>query len=806
MLVCNAAQFLYPLIQSWPTASETAETLLIRKEEEDVLFLNELHHRKGTALRLRIPLSRSDLPAAKAINGAQGIVEGKDYRGIDVIAAILPVPDSPWFMVSKIDVAEAFAEWRFRALVIAAFILGGLVLAVAAALVVRQRNLKAHYRTLYQSEADLNRALKRHRITLKAIGDAVISTDEKGRVELMNPVAEGLTGWSLIEAEGRELKEVFPIVNEHTREPLDDPVAKVLKEGTVVGLANHTLLIARDGSEIPIADSGSPIRDEEGNMIGVVLVFKDQSSERQYQQRILESEEKYRLLAENTLDVIWTMDKDLEFTYVNPAVEQLTGHTPEEWVGTRLPDHCEEEAFSGMAAVITREIDKGQEHQGVVFETEMLRKDGSVIPVEIHGQVIFDENGSPVRLQGTTRDISERKQAEETKARLEQQFHQAQKLESIGRLAGGVAHDLNNLLSPVIGYGEMLLEKEIDEGMQEEAAEEIVSAGNRAKNLVRQLLAFSRKQALEFVPIELNALVANFEKLLRRTVREDVAIQMNLAPSLPMLRGDVGQLEQVVMNLAVNAQDAMPDGGVMTVETALVELDEDYAAQHEEAKPGPYVVLVVTDTGCGMDEETRNHLFEPFFTTKKKGEGTGLGLSTVFGIVKQHGGNIWAYSEPEQGTTIKVYLPVPDEQVPSTGFHADDSNASEDISGDETILLCEDDGQVRKLALRVLGQKGFDVVEASNGKEALDLIASRPEAFDLLLTDVVMPDMNGKQLYQQLRTLNPNLKVLYMSGYTNNVIAHKGILDPGIQFIQKPFSNRSLLEKVREVLDRSTIP
>ena len=802
VLVSDAAQFLYPLIQFWPVPSETAETLLVRKDGNHVLFLNGLRHRKDTALKFWIPLSRTDLPAAMAIKGVTGIVEGKDYRDVDVIAAILPIPGSPWFMVSKVDTEEAFAEWRFRSMMIAVFVLGGLALVAAAAFVVRQRNLKAHYRALYQSEANLSEALKRHRITLRAIGDAVISTDAEGRVDLMNPVAEALTGWPQIEARGRKLKEVFSIVNEHTREPVDDPVAKVLKEGTVVALANHTLLLARDGSEIPIADSGSPIRDEEGNTIGVVLVFKDQSNERQYEKKILESERKYRLLTDNTLDVIWTMNMDLEFTYVNPAVQALTGHKPEEWVGTRLPDQCDEEAFSHMAKIIGGEVAKGKDHQGVVFETEILRKDNSLIPVEIHGKIIFDEHGHPVGLQGTTRDISERRKAEEVKERLEQQFHQAQKLESVGRLAGGIAHDLNNLLSPIIGYGEMLQEEEIDGSLREEAANAILNAGKRARDLVRQILAFSRKQTLAFTAINLNDLLKKFEKLLRRTVREDVKIHMNLAPSLPAIQGDPGQLEQVIMNLVVNAQDAMPDGGELIIETSQVELDADYAKQHEGAIPGSHVMLVVTDTGTGMDEGTRAHLFEPFFTTKEQGKGTGLGLATVFGIVKQHGGNIWPYSEPGQGTTIKVYLPAALGHIQSVGADPDDSDILSDVSGNEKILLVEDDVQVRKLTLQVLKQKGYEVVPAQGGREALEFLEHQSKTVDLLLTDVVMPDMNGKQLYEKSLRFNPDIKVLYMSGYSNNVIAHRGILDSGIHFIQKPFSNRSLLEKIREVLDQ----
>ena len=298
VLVCDASQFLYPLIQSWPTPSATAETLLIRKDGNDVLFLNELRHRKDTALKLRIPLSRKDLPAAKAVDGVTGIVEGKDYRGVKVIAAILPVPDSPWFMVSKVDTQEAFAEMRFRSTLILVSVLGMMVLVLATGFVIWQRNLKTYYQELYQSEASLNKALKLHQVTLHSIGDAVITTDSEGRVELMNPVAENLTGWKQEESKSQALSKVFHIVNEETRQPVKDPASRVLKEGKIVGLANHTLLIAKDGREIPISDSGSPIRGENDEMIGVVMVFKDQTIERQYQSQLKEHSERLEELVE----------------------------------------------------------------------------------------------------------------------------------------------------------------------------------------------------------------------------------------------------------------------------------------------------------------------------------------------------------------------------------------------------------------------------------------------------------------------------------------------------------------------------
>ncbi len=387
--------------------------------------------------------------------------------------------------------------------------------------------------------------------------------------------------------------------------------------------------------------------------------------------------------------------------------------------------------------------------------------------------------------------------AETEKEHLEKQFHQAQKLESIGRLAGGVAHDLNNLLSPILGYGELLLLEKSDANRRRESVEQILKAGRRARDLVRQLLAFSRRQTLHFRSLDLNFLLKNFEKLLRRTIREDVAIRTLPSESLPFIKGDMGQLEQVLMNLAVNAQDAMPDGGTLTIETDRVELDETYASEHDGVTPGPYVRLTVSDTGTGMDRTTLRQLFEPFFTTKEFHEGTGLGLSTVYGIVKQHGGNVWAYSEPGMGATFKVYLPVSTESPPEEKS----SLGSEPKGGSETILLVEDNEEVRELAFAILQRSGYALLVAKSGQEALSLLEHHDGPLHLILTDVVMPGMNGRQLFDQASALYPRTKALYMSGYTRDVIAHRGVIDAGINFIQKPFSVKLLTTSVREALD-----
>ena len=326
---------------------------------------------------------------------------------------------------------------------------------------------------------------------------------------------------------------------------------------------------------------------------------------------------------------------------------------------------------------------------------------------------------------------------------------------------------------------------------------EILKAGFRARDLVRQLLAFSRKQTLEYRVVDMNEALTGFDKLLRRTIREDIKIEIIPSTDIRAVMADIGQIEQVIMNLAVNAQDAMPEGGRLTIETATVDLDEEYAATHPGVKPGAYVMLAISDTGCGMDDKTRGQVFEPFFSTKGK-LGTGLGLSTVYGIIKQHGGNVWIYSEPGMGTTIKVYLPVSGEA------HVEEETSEKtaaDPKGFETILLVEDDKLVRDLAHSILKRQGYTVLVAEDGPEALTVLEAHDDPVDLLLTDVVMPEMNGRDLFDKVAEKHPDTKVLYMSGYTDNVIAHRGVLDEGTAFIQKPFNVQALAAKVREVLD-----
>jgi PAS domain S-box-containing protein len=427
---------------------------------------------------------------------------------------------------------------------------------------------------------------------------------------------------------------------------------------------------------------------------------------------------------------------------------------------------------------------------------EWKRKDGITILVRVSGRAVCnDERKTAFEL--FAEDVTERRA-------LEQQLQQSQKMEAIGRLAGGIAHDFNNLLMVISGYSEFLLDRLGPDPALRGPAQEIAGASQRASSLTRQLLAFSRKQMLAPKILDLNGVVTENLKMLTRVIGEDIDLVMVPAPSLGAVRADAGQIDQVIMNLAVNARDAMPSGGKLTIETSNVSLDEEYARFHAPLRPGDYVMLAISDTGLGMDSETQSHIFEPFFTTKGP-KGTGLGLSTVYGIVKQSGGYIWVNSEPGKGTSFKIYLPRIAERAEPAQIVA--SNESAFIEpGTETILLAEDEANLRYLARQFLEKQGYKVIEAADGAVAMQIAVAHEGVIHLLLTDVIMPGMNGRELAQRISEIRPQTKVLYMSGYTENVIGHNGTLDAGVRLLQKPFTLRDLKSKVREVLDSTPFP
>jgi two-component system cell cycle sensor histidine kinase/response regulator CckA len=433
------------------------------------------------------------------------------------------------------------------------------------------------------------------------------------------------------------------------------------------------------------------------------------------------------------------------------------------------------------------------------LDLRIVAGDGQLKHCSANGEVRLDESGRPIRFIGTIMDITERKRAEAQRESLEEQLRASQKMEAIGGLAGGVAHDFNNMLSVILGYTGFALEGLQDGDPVKDSLLQVEKAGERAAMLTRQLLAFSSKQVLQPVALSLNQSVAGIEQILRRVLGEDIDLAMTLAPDLGLTLADPGQIEQVIMNLATNARDAMPAGGRLTIETSNVEDEGQHPTVDVLLEPGSYVQLSVTDTGCGMDEQTRMRIFEPFFTTKEKGKGTGLGLSTVYGIVRQCGGDIRVYSELGQGTTFKICLPRDLSSSPTTDIES--SAAPMQLTGTETILVVEDEEALRMVAKRSLEEAGYRVLTASDGEEAMLVSAQHPGEIHLLLTDAVMPRMSGKMVAKNLLETRPELKVLCMSGYAEDVVAHQGVLEAGIYFLSKPFTSATLARKVRRVLE-----
>jgi two-component system cell cycle sensor histidine kinase/response regulator CckA len=521
-----------------------------------------------------------------------------------------------------------------------------------------------------------------------------------------------------------------------------------------------------------------------------LVVIQDGTDRARAGEALRSSEADFRGLVEHAPLGIYRVTPDGHFLTVNPALIKMLGYGGVAEM-TRLDIVRDVYADPERRAKPYTELAQRDE---AGTEAEWTRRDGSLITVRVIVRRVPGRDGQIECYEGVVEDVTQQRS-------LENQFRQAQRMEAVGRLAGGVAHDFNNILTAITGYSELLLEDLGSGDPHRSDVEEIKAAALRATALTRQLLAFSRKQVLQTRVLDLNGVVRTLDKMLHRLVGEDIKLGLSLASALSAVRADPGQIEQVILNLAVNSRDAMPNGGSLTIETANVDLDEAYAREHAGASPGRYVMLAVTDTGIGMDAKTRSQVFEPFFTTKELGRGTGLGLSTVYGIVKQSGGYVWVDSEPGHGATFKIYLPRVDELPAELDLLAPVEPVT---GGRETVLLAEDDPSVRAVMSDVLTQKGYRVLRAPDGKAALDMARGQPGEIHLLVTDIVMPGLTGRELAEALMAERPGLRVLYVSGYTDDAVVRHGVLQEGMPYLQKPFAPRVLASKVREVLDRGS--
>lgn len=560
--------------------------------------------------------------------------------------------------------------------------------------------------------------------------------------------------------------------------------------------SGETFVQGKAGEEIPVSQVVLAHRSQSGALEFISTLARDITAQKEAALALSRSEAHFRSLIENTLDIISIVDVEGKLVFVTPSIQRVLGWTPEELVGRSIFSLVHEEEIPVAAENFSRVVHKGE--FVAPSEFRIRHKAGGFRRLEHVSENLLND-AAVGGIVINSRDVTDRRQAEEALIESQQQLLQAQKMEAVGRLAGGIAHDFNNLLTAIKGFTGLLLLDFEERDPRRGFVAEIEAAATRASGLTRQLLAFSRRQVLKPEVLDLNTTVVEMEKMLRRLVGEDLRMTTSLAPDLGRVKADPGQIEQVVMNLVVNARDAMPHGGELEIRTSNATLTERDAQTHAYVQPGSFVLLEVRDTGVGMSRELQDRVFEPFFTTKEQGKGTGLGLSTVYGIVKQSGGYVWVESEPDRGTTFRVYLPRVEGAVTMRGSEAPASGTV--LEGNETILVVEDELAVRVLVHRVLDRMGYRVVDASSGSDVLDLVRSGAIQPDLLLTDVVMPGMSGRELSDLLQSARPGLKVLYMSGYTDEAIVHHGVLEPAVAFIEKPFTPDALLRKVRETLD-----
>ena len=610
---------------------------------------------------------------------------------------------------------------------------------------------------------------------------AVVGLDGK---RIFNSVSyQKVLGYSQEELKGSSaLEQVHPDDRERLKQASEEA------RRTGIGKSLEYRIRHKDGTWRVLESTSSVIHNSAGEPEKLVIVNRDITDRKVASEALRMSEASFRSAIENAPYGIYRASMEGRLLRVNPALQKMLGYASAEELQQIDPatdlyrDPHERQRLLERFAVAEGFVDE---------EVEWKRKDGTFMKARCSGWPVMADGEAPTCFEIFAEDITE-------KRLLERQLYVAQKIEAVGRLSGGIAHDFNNLLGVIIGYSQVLIKKLGPGNALLEHAEEIEKAGQRAASLTRQLLAFSRQQVLAPAVLNLNALITDMGKMLHRLIGEDIELELKLSQAIGRVKADQSQLEQVIMNLVINARDALPQGGTLKIETVNETLDEAYTRQHPGSKAGRFVMISVTDSGTGMTPETLAHLFEPFFTTKERGKGTGLGLATVYGVVKQSGGYISVESEVGKGSCFKVYLPEIDEPV---SVASPPPPPTETFRGTETILLVEDADALRKLAFTLLEQNGFHVLAAASGLEALKMLEGKHDKIELLLTDVIMPGINGRVLAGRLAAMQPGLKVLYMSGYTDSTIADHGVLDAGTSLLHKPFSEEALIQKVREVLD-----
>ena len=911
-------KYIYPFINRWPTPSLTAETLLVRRDGNDALFLNELRFQKNAALNLRIPLTSLQTPAVKSVLGQEGIVEGVDYRGVPVISSIRSVPDSPWFLVARIDASEVYAPLREKLWEIIILIVTLLIGAAIGTVIVWRHQHTSYYREKLEaaeaSSAELKQSAKvlmeseeRYRNLFENAHDMIQSVDRDGHFIFVNSAWLKIMGYTPDELQKITLFDILhPTCTPHCMEAF---------QAIMSGKSLHNIdaiFVSKDGRSIDVQGNVAP-RFIDGEIAGSQGIFRDITEQKRADEAVRKNSEKYRSIFENIQDIYYETALDGTVLEVSPSIEIVSKgqYKRDYFIGKSMLDFYANPKERDTLLMILQK-------QGRVSDMEITLKnrDGSLIPCSISAMLKYDADGKPTKLVGSMRDITERKKAEEERHESEEKYRtlvenvnigiyrrtsgmrgrflqvnpamavifgyasvdefmnifayeiyqtsedndkfmqkirehgfvkgeemrfkrkdgtpiwcsvtanihyddksrsewidgvveeiterknllnqliQSQKMEAIGQLAGGISHDFNNILTAIIGYGHMLQIKLTENDTLRTYADHILSLSDRAATLTQSLLAFSRKQVMNPKSVQLNEIIRAAEKFLSRVIGEVIQLQTTLSEKDMIIMADHVQIEQVLMNLAANARDAMPEGGKLTIVTENTVMDPAFISENGFGKEGEYALISVTDTGTGMDKVTSEKIFEPFFTTKEVGKGTGLGLAMAYGIVKQHGGYITVYSEPGKGTTFRIYLPL---------IHAKAEEIRPEViqpiqKGTETILLAEDEAEVRIFTKKLLEEYGYKVIDAVDGDDAISKFKSHKDKIQLALLDVLMPNRTGREVCDAIRKIVPDIKILFTSGYPAEYITER--IQQGTELISKPIAPTTLLKKIREVLDK----
>lgn len=631
---------------------------------------------------------------------------------------------------------------------------------------------------------------ERYSSLIQSAQEGIVSADIKGRIVLMNRAAEEIFGYSPRTATKIFFSDLFV---PKTSNEIKNSLAECLVSDDCSSLNNsfETEGCRASGDifslDVSLSTSGK------GEDLILTGIFRDSSERKMLIEQLETAKNEWEETFDTINDAITIHDSDFNIIRANRAAEQLLDMPLDTIFKQKcfISYHGTDTPPDGCPSCMTART--GEESVTELYEPHLEKY------IQIKALPRYNKQKEPIGVVHVVHDITDQKRAEEQQNKLQVQLNQVQKMESVGKLAGGIAHDFNNMLSAIIGYSEIILMSLPYDSPMREEVKAIKDSGDKAAVLTRQLLAFSRKQVLDVRPLDLNSVVEGMVKMLARVINEDIKLDLHLDQGIRSVVADRSQLEQVLLNLAVNAGDAMPNGGHLIIETSTIELDKDFVDQHAESQPGEHVQLVVTDTGAGIPDDVRQMIFEPFFTTKEVGKGTGLGLATVYGIIKQHGGQIYVYSEMGKGTTFKIFLPASGRKA----LGQDQQQAEPIPAGKETVLLAEDDVSIRKMIKLTMEAEGYTLLEAGNGEEAIEISNSYDGDIHLLLTDVIMPKINGRELANSLQKDRPDMEVIFMSGYTDDAISHHGVLEPGVHFIQKPITPSILAKKLREVLKKN---